>query len=116
MARFAIVDNSIVESVVIADEGSESVLAIMFEDKLPIMETELTGTAWVGSEVVDGKFKPAQPFSSWVFDDASFSWQAPEQMPSIGDMQATYWNEETLSWVIVDFDPNEIVGELPSEQ
>lgn len=41
-------------------------------------------------------FIPPKPYSSWLLDEATLSWQSPVPMPSDGN--AYRWNEETTSW------------------
>lgn len=43
-------------------------------------------------------FIPSKPFSSWVLNEFSCTWEAPIQKPSDG--QLYFWNEETVSWVL----------------
>lgn len=45
-------------------------------------------------------FIPPQPYASWTLDDASCLWEAPVPMPADG--KAYRWNEETLSWEVLD--------------
>lgn len=45
-------------------------------------------------------FIPPKPYASWTLDDASCLWEAPVPMPADG--KAYRWNEETLSWEVLD--------------
>lgn len=45
-------------------------------------------------------FIPPKPYASWTLDNASCLWEAPVPMPADG--KAYRWNEETLSWEILD--------------
>lgn len=46
-------------------------------------------------------FIPIKPFSSWVLDEETCLWEAPTPYPLDG---LTYsWDEELLSWQLVDF-------------
>jgi len=98
MSTFAIVENDVVSNTVICE--SLEVLTLLLPDKTLIEETEATGIAWVGSEIIGGKFKPPQPYESWSFDGQAFEWEAPTEMPDDG--QAYYWNEEQLNWVVIE--------------
>jgi hypothetical protein len=95
MTIFAIVkDNKVTNNVVC--ESLELLQLLLPTDTL-IEETELTGFAWIGSDVIGGKFKPPQPFDSWSFDNATFVWVTPTPMPTDG--KPYYWNEAELNWV-----------------
>ena len=46
-------------------------------------------------------FIPPKPFESWLLDEETCDWVAPEPHPSDGN---TYrWDESTSSWQLVDF-------------
>jgi len=45
-------------------------------------------------------FIPPKPYASWTLDNASCLWEAPVPMPADG--KAYRWNEETLSWEVLD--------------
>jgi hypothetical protein len=45
-------------------------------------------------------FIPPQPYASWTLDNASCLWEAPVPMPADG--KDYRWNEETLSWEVLD--------------
>ena len=45
-------------------------------------------------------FIPPKPYASWTLDNASCLWEAPVPMPADG--KAYKWNEETLSWELLD--------------
>ena len=46
-----------------------------------------------------GVFYGQQPFPSWVLDPQTFLWEAPVPYPQDG--KEYYWDEATLSWVLV---------------
>lgn len=46
------------------------------------------------------------PFPSWILDETTCQWKAPVEYPADGFTY--YWNEETTSWVIAEFQ-----GSLP---
>ena len=95
MTVFAIIEETKVSNIVICE--SLSVLQLLLPTKALIQETELTGFAWKGSEVISGKFKPPQFYESWSFDSQAFVWVAPTPMPDDG--KPYYWNESELAWV-----------------
>ena len=45
-------------------------------------------------------FIPPKPYASWTLDNASCLWEAPVPMPADG--KDYRWNEETLSWEVLD--------------
>jgi hypothetical protein len=45
------------------------------------------------------EFYARQPYSSWVFDEATFAWDAPVAYPQDGSYYQ--WDEATTSWVAV---------------
>lgn len=45
-------------------------------------------------------FIPRKPFNSWIFENDTWSWTAPNPYPSDGLHYR--WKEETLEWVIRD--------------
>lgn len=45
-------------------------------------------------------FIPPQPFLSWVLNEDSCLWESPVPYPTDGQMYT--WNEETVSWVLID--------------
>jgi hypothetical protein len=95
MTIFAIVKNKKVTNNVICE--SLELLQLLLPTDTLIEETELTGFAWIGSDVIGAKFKPPQPFDSWSFDSKAFIWKAPTAMPKDG--KPYYWNESELAWV-----------------
>ena len=44
-------------------------------------------------------FIPPKPFNSWVLNEDTFLWNAPIAYPQDGSIYN--WNEETLSWDII---------------
>jgi hypothetical protein len=45
-------------------------------------------------------FIPPKPFASWVLNETTCLWEAPTANPNDG--QKYSWNEETLSWDLID--------------
>jgi len=109
MTVFAIIEETRVSNIVICE--SLSVLQLLLPTETLIEETELTGLAWKGSEVISGKFKPPQFYDSWSFDSQAFVWVAPTPMPN--DDKLYYWNESELAWVEIiplELEPEEEVA------
>ena len=44
-------------------------------------------------------FVPPKPYASWVLDDATCLWSAPNEMPTDG--KKYIWDEDSTSWVEV---------------
>ena len=63
--------------------------------------------AGVGSlydETVDAFYDP-QPFSSWLLNEDTYLWESPIAYPEDGQRYA--WNEDTISWDLVEETNNE---------
>jgi hypothetical protein len=45
-------------------------------------------------------FIPPKPYTSWILNDETCLWDSPTPYPT--DNKDYYWNEETLSWVIIE--------------
>jgi hypothetical protein len=95
MTIFAVIKNNKITNIAIAD--NLSLLQLLLPTDTIIEETKLTGFAWIGSDIIGGKFKPPQPFDSWSFHSRAFTWKAPTAMPKDG--KPYYWNESELAWV-----------------
>jgi hypothetical protein len=62
------------------------------------------GIGFSYDEVLDA-FIPPKPFDSWLLDEDSCLWIPPIEAPSDG---FTYnWNEDSLSWELMDFSESE---------
>ena len=48
-------------------------------------------------------FYAPQPFPSWTISAPAWTWQAPVPYPNDG--KAYYWDEATLSWVLIEPQP-----------
>ena len=114
MSHFAKVIDGIVTQVIVAEpEFFET-----FEDPKP-GEWIQTSYNTRGGQHPDGKplrknyagigytydrnrdaFIPPKPFESWTLNEETCLWKAPVPYPS--DEKDYDWNEETLSWVIIE--------------
>lgn len=47
-------------------------------------------------------FIPPKPFNSWILNKNKYDWEPPIPYPNNDDNTEYYWNEETLSWEIVE--------------
>ena len=57
------------------------------------------GVGYKYDETLDA-FVPPQPFASWILNEETAQWKAPVDMPT--DDKSYAWNEETLTWDIVE--------------
>ena len=55
-----------------------------------------TGFTW---DAVNQVFYAPQPYPSWVLNESTWLWQAPVPYPTDGNQY--YWDESTLSWVLI---------------
>lgn len=94
-------DDEIVENIIAADDSNFiDVLRLMIpEAKDIILVTEETFPAYIGGDVVDGKFRMPKPFPSWTWSSELWKWVAPVPYPE-GDSGFT-WDEDTLSWTVI---------------
>jgi hypothetical protein len=64
------------------------------------------GYTYDSSVVIDGVvgvFYAPQPYPSWVLNTSTYLWEAPVPYPTDG--KAYYWDEATLSWVLIEPQP-----------
>lgn len=109
MAHFAKIENGIVTQVIVVDNEHEA------NGQEYLNNIGITGT-WVQTSynATFGKkfaaigdtynnktkeFKPAQPFASWKFDNATWDYYPPVPYPDTDVAHA--WNEETKAWVAI---------------
>lgn len=96
--QIAIIENGKVTNIVM---GELDEVAQLFDEVVEI--TEATNQAWIGARYNGEVFASQPSYPSWVFDEETFSYVAPEPKP-----EGKYaWNEETLSW-------EEIIQPFPS--
>ena len=50
-------------------------------------------------DVTEQAFIPPKPYPSWLLNTTIYQWEAPVPYPDDGKMY--YWDEATLSWVLV---------------
>lgn len=91
---YAIVKNEIVQNIIEAESSTPFSVLFPDADEYPRF-TDETGVPIIGLGYKSGKFQPA---SSWTFDDSLGEWVAPEPKPEV----EAYWDESTLSWVIIE--------------
>lgn len=56
------------------------------------------GIGFKYDETLDA-FIPPQPFTSWILNQDTCQWEAPEPYPANGGLHI--WDEATLSWLII---------------
>lgn len=109
MAHFAKVENGIVTNVLVVDDqheanGQEFLNSIGLEGTWiqtsynANIRGKYAGIGDVYNETKD-RFEPAKPYASWVWDESSYSYEAPVALPADGE--SYNWDEESVSWVIV---------------
>lgn len=51
-------------------------------------------------------FIPPKPFDSWILNEDTCLWNAPVSYPDDGN--AYYWDEPTLSWILIEQQPDNL--------
>lgn len=98
MSDWAVMQEGFVSNVIVADDDAAPLLAILVPEADDfILVTDTTGPAFIGGDRLNGKFRQAQPYPSWVWDDESWSWAAPVPYPDGGNGYT--WDEDALAWV-----------------
>ena len=89
MSTFAVVENTVVINIVVADAS----LADTW-----VEVTEATKNPIIGGnyDVEHNVFIPKQPYPSWTFNYTEYKWEAPIPYPDPAVKYA--WNESTLTW------------------
>jgi hypothetical protein len=49
-------------------------------------------------DATNNQFKSDSPYASWVFNNSTWRWEAPSDMPEIVGDKSYYWHEDTTSW------------------
>jgi hypothetical protein len=93
MKRFAIVKNGYVENIATAE--SFEILSALLPGVELIEETDESGFAWLGAEVIEGRIKAPQMYSSWAYDSEKNVWLPPVPQPE----KPCFWDEASLSWI-----------------
>jgi hypothetical protein len=73
-------------------------------DGLPPLRANYAGIGYTLDEsvVIDGivgVFYSPQPYPSWILNTSTYLWEAPVPYPTDGKVY--YWDEATLSWVLM---------------
>ena len=90
---YAVMQDNVVTNVIIAltKEIAEDVTG-----RSCVKVTAQTGCPSVGSQFVNGKFRPLQPYPSWNWSEGHLWWEAPSALPDTENVY--FWSEMTLSW------------------
>lgn len=109
MSHFAKVENNIVTQVIVAEQD--------------VIDSGVFGSGWIqtsyntrGGQHPEGRplrknyagvgyiydvtrdaFIPPQPHASWILNETTCLWDAPQPMPTDGKRYR--WDEDTLTWV-----------------
>lgn len=61
------------------------------------------GIGYVYDEIYDAFYAP-KPYNSWILNQDTFQWDPPIPYPN--DNNVYSWDESTLSWKLVETEPN----------
>ncbi len=50
-------------------------------------------------------FIPSKPYASWVLNEETCLWEAPVSPPPVEENKFFKWDEPTISWVEIFFEP-----------
>jgi len=75
-----------------SDFRNQKCIKILDSDK---SSKKIAGIGFEYDEVED-VFIPPKPFDSWIFNETSFMWEAPIDIPNDGNRY--YWDETTQEW------------------
>ena len=113
MSKYAVINNNIVEMVV--DSPEAKVVGFFYPEADAIVEiNDETGDASIDFEYRKGKFVPFQPYSSWIFNEESWAWEAPTPKPEVAENFFASWNDELAEWEILEI-PAEAQVAQPTE-
>lgn len=95
----AINDSNIVVNIIASDnDNSVDLLRLLIPDASDvILVTDKTGPAYIGGDLLENKFRMPKPYNSWIWEENSWSWEAPIPYPEGGN--GYIWDEETISWI-----------------
>ena len=63
------------------------------------------GYVWLPDGPDGPGFVPPKPFPSWLMNNFSYLWEAPVPIPTPSNPPYYFWDEPTLSWVLLDPQP-----------
>jgi hypothetical protein len=102
MAKYAVINNKTVINIISADslEVAQEVtgnVCIEYTDEAPLQ------ISWYWDDTANNYIMPA-PYTSWIYNYELKTWQAPTPMPEAEDGKFYNWNEETISWDLLNID------------
>ena len=56
------------------------------------------GPAFIGGDLVQGRFRPPCPDDGYVWDNAAWLWRPASEKPADTETNVYSWNAETRSW------------------
>jgi hypothetical protein len=106
MNKYAIVNSlGLIENIIVSEE-KEAVDFLFGANKIVVMETEATGIAFIGATYRQDKekFMPYRPFDTWIFNEESWSWEAPIAKPEVADGKIAVWDGLQNNWVEISME------------
>jgi hypothetical protein len=121
MAHFAKIDdqNTVLEVIVVNNDDIDNLsfpesepvgiafCRSLFGEETNWLQTSYNGNfryryAGVGStfDAAAQVFIPPKPYPSWLLNTNTYTWKAPVPYPTDG--KRYYWDEATLSWILVE--------------
>lgn len=109
--KYAIINSdNIVENVIAFEEKPEDITPFLDAQKVVFNNDTLTAveitpehTVYGIGQVFNGeRFMPAQPYPSWIWDEAKYFWVAPKLHPEMlyGNHGAIWqWDEDAQEWI-----------------
>jgi hypothetical protein len=103
MENVAVIKDNVVINIVTVDEiesiGALNLLLPEMDDF--VLQTEETGTAFIGGTILQNKFVSPSPYESWSFNEATWQWEAPVAYPADGKIYT--WDDASGTWSLVEF-------------
>lgn len=91
-------DDNVTNIVAADNDDAVQVLRMLIPEAANIiLTTEATGQAYIGGDMLDGKFRMPSPYPSWQWDADTASWVAPIPYPQGGN--GYLWDEGAVAWV-----------------
>tara|TARA_Y100000004_G_C8823398_1_gene372975 strand:+ start:200 stop:505 length:306 start_codon:yes stop_codon:yes gene_type:complete len=101
MANYAKVVNNVVTKVIVADADFINSLV----ENEPGIWVE-TNSASIGYNYDEPNFYPPQPFNSWTLNTDTYTWEAPLDYPTDGEVygwnESAYQDDNTTGWELVE--------------
>lgn len=102
--KYAILNSdNIVINVILLDDSENDIndfLALTPESDYAV-KVDNNGEPFIGEPYVNGWFRTHSPYSGWVWDEVSHTWDAPTPRPEGRDY---VWNNSTESWELSEYE------------